>query len=144
MYVREVKRKCDVRGCNNINCYSISRTREFGNTVIICKSCLGQALGALDEIKPETHSNMPENKTSIPPLFFNAAALGTDMVACENEVIEDETPDEIVPAEKLETDSQTNMTTQAISYVCSTCGKHFASKRALQAHEKRCNANGDK
>ena len=144
MYVREVKRKCDVRGCNNINCYSISRTREFGNTVIICKSCLGQALGALDEIKPETNSNMPENKTSIPPLFFNAVALGTDVVTCENEVIEDETADEITSAEKLETDSQENTSAEAISYVCSTCRKHFTSKRALQAHEKRCNANGDK
>ena len=79
MFVRQVKRKCGVRGCKNTDCFAISRTREVGNTVIICKSCLGKALGAIDEIDPKTKSNIPAvDNTSIPSLFFNAKALGTD------------------------------------------------------------------
>lgn len=79
MFVRQVKRKCGVRGCKNTDCFAISRTREVGNTVIICKSCLGKALGAIDEIDPKTKSNIPAvDNTSVPSLFFNAKALGTD------------------------------------------------------------------
>ena len=78
MFVRQVKRKCGVRGCKSTDCFAISRTREVGNTVIICKSCLGKALGAIDEIDPKTKSNIPvvEN-TSAPSLFFNAGAAET-------------------------------------------------------------------
>ena len=80
MFVRQVKRKCSVRGCKSTDCYAISRTREVGNTVIICKSCLGKALGAIDEIDPKTKSNIPViGNTVTPPLFFNAKALGTDV-----------------------------------------------------------------
>ena len=85
MFVRQVKRKCNVRGCKNTDCFAISRTREVGNTVIICKSCLGKALSSLDEIDPKTKSNIPAlDNTSAPSLFFNAKALGT--VAAETKV----------------------------------------------------------
>ena len=77
MFVRQVKRKCGVRGCKSTDCFAISRTREVGNTVIICKSCLGKALGAIDEIDPKTKSNIPAaDNTTVPSLFFNAKALG--------------------------------------------------------------------
>ena len=78
MFVKKVKRKCSVRGCKNTDCFAISRTREVGNTVIICKSCLGKALGAIDEVNPETKSNIPVNNAPIPTLFYNAQALGLD------------------------------------------------------------------
>ena len=77
MFVRQVKRKCNVRGCKNTDCFAISRTREIGNTVIACKSCLGEAIGAINEIDPKTKSNIPSvSKTGAPSLFFNAKALG--------------------------------------------------------------------
>ena len=77
MFVKGVKRKCSVRGCKNTDCFAISRTREVGNTVIICKSCLGKALGAIDDIDPKTKSNIPAvDNTKAPSLFFNAKALG--------------------------------------------------------------------
>lgn len=89
MFVRQVKRKCGVRGCKSTDCFAISRTREVGNTVIICKSCLGKALGAIDEIDPKTKSNIPvvEN-TSAPSLFFNAGVAETKIDA-----VPPETPD---------------------------------------------------
>ena len=82
MYVRKLKRKCSVRGCKCTDTYAISLTREVGNTVIICKSCLGKALGAIDEVNPDTKSNIPvvENNPA-PPLFFNAVALGLNKEA---------------------------------------------------------------
>ena len=91
MYVRKLKRKCSVRGCKCTDTYAISLTREVGNTVIICKSCLGKALGAIDEVNPDTRSNIPvaENNPS-PPLFFNAVALGLNK---EAEPIINEEPD---------------------------------------------------
>lgn len=71
MYVRPVKRICDVRGCKNKDCFSISRVRETGNTPIICKSCLGKALSALDE--PEVVK--AKEKKPIPKLFYNSDAF---------------------------------------------------------------------
>ena len=73
MFARQVKRKCSVRGCKNTDCVAISRTREVGNTIIICKSCLGDGLKAIDEINPKTKSNIPSlGNTSIPPLFYHS------------------------------------------------------------------------
>ena len=48
MYVRHVKRKCGIRGCKNTDCFAISRAREIGNTVIMCRDCLEDALAAID------------------------------------------------------------------------------------------------
>ncbi len=94
MYVKQVKRKCSVRGCKNTECFAISRTREVGNTVIICKSCLGKALGAIDEIDPKTKSNIPAlDNTSAPSLFFNAKALGTDAAETKVDDVPSVTPD---------------------------------------------------
>lgn len=71
MYVRPVRRICDVRGCKNKDCFSISRVKEAGNTPIICKSCLGMALSALDE--PEVVR--AQEKKPMPKLFFNTDAF---------------------------------------------------------------------
>lgn len=47
MNIRHVKRKCLVRGCNNIGSYNISRRREMGVGIMICKQCLSEALAAV-------------------------------------------------------------------------------------------------
>ena len=58
MRARKIKRICGVRGCRNTDCYVIARFCEFANSVIICKSCLKDALTAIDpsifEVKAET------------------------------------------------------------------------------------------
>ncbi len=74
MYARQVKRKCSVRGCKNAKCYAISQTREAGNTVIICKDCLSDALDSIEKIAPGEKTNIPkQSNTPPPPLFFNGA-----------------------------------------------------------------------
>lgn len=77
MYAKRLKRKCSVRGCKNTDTFAISRTRELGGSVIICKSCLGKALGVIDDINPETGSNIKVTTGGeAPKLFFNEKALG--------------------------------------------------------------------
>lgn len=96
MYAKRLKRKCSVRGCKNTDTFAISRTRELGGSVIICKSCLGKALGVIDDINPETGSNIKVTTGGeAPTLFFNAKALGKTKVKdglSADVVTVDETP----------------------------------------------------
>lgn len=96
MYAKRLKRKCSVRGCKNTDTFAISRTRELGGSVIICKSCLGKALGVIDDINPDTGSNIEVTSGGeAPKLFFNAKALGKtkakDGLSADVAVV-DETP----------------------------------------------------
>lgn len=83
MYIRRVKKKCSVRGCKESNCIAISRSREIGNTVIICRSCLTDALSDVDKMPAEEKTNVPKTTyaKTLPLLFFNRAAEGVPMMA---------------------------------------------------------------
>ena len=49
MFIKKIKKKCGVRGCKNISdVFIISRRREMGNTVAICRQCMADALKATD------------------------------------------------------------------------------------------------
>ena len=48
-YVKKIKRKCGVRGCKNTETFSISKSREAGNSIIVCKDCLVEALNTIEE-----------------------------------------------------------------------------------------------
>lgn len=49
MFIKKFRRKCDVRGCKNtMNVYLLSKRREFGNTVAVCRDCLEKALAQTD------------------------------------------------------------------------------------------------
>lgn len=166
MYVRQVKRKCNVRGCKNTECFAISQTREVGNTVIICKSCLSSALGSLDEIDPKTKSNIPviENK-AVPSLFFNAEALGKSEVKDDLSVdaaVVDENPtvsEQTEPEEQFEEDEQsedgqskdvmppdvgdeTDEFNDEV-FMCPNCAKTFDSMRGLQTHTRYCKSQNE-
>lgn len=49
MYAKKIKRKCGVRGCKNTVSYAISKSREMGNSIIMCKDCLMDALATIEE-----------------------------------------------------------------------------------------------
>ena len=51
MYVKKLRRKCGVKGCKCTDSYVISRSRDCGYSVIMCKSCLVEALEAIDAIE---------------------------------------------------------------------------------------------
>ena len=159
MFVRQVKRKCNVRGCKNIDCFAISRTREVGNTVIICKSCLGKALGAIDEIDPKTKSNIPAvDNTSVPSLFFNAKALGKtenkDGLTADAVTIDENPtmtsydtthPADDVPLETNEESGADEVTppTYTTGFICPICGKQFESEKGLKTHLRYCKQQND-
>lgn len=48
MYVKKIKRICGVRGCKNTEVYALSKSRDMGNSVIICKDCLKDALASIE------------------------------------------------------------------------------------------------
>ena len=77
MYIKKLKRKCNVRGCRNTESYAISKTREMGNSVIICKECLEEALKTIEEAENLTF------KEAIP------VATETPAEAIPDAVIED-------------------------------------------------------
>lgn len=67
MNAKRVKRMCSVKGCRNTETYAISRIKEFGG-VIICKSCLEEALQAVNN--PEVNRKEATHKEEM-PLFYH-------------------------------------------------------------------------
>lgn len=159
MFVRQVKRKCSVRGCKNTECFAISKVREVGNTVIICKNCLRDALGAIDEIDPKTKSNIPSlDNTEAPPLFFNAKSLGkskiNDDLSYDAAVVDDEAANPAPDTEDIGEEANppvddsadadaTNPTEYAADFMCPNCSKEFDSERGLKTHLRYCTPQAD-
>jgi hypothetical protein len=65
MFVKKFKKKCGVRGCKNVSdVFIISRRREMGNTVAICRECM------LDAVKStESYIEPAKVKAEPKPLF---------------------------------------------------------------------------
>ena len=141
MYVKKLKRKCSVRGCKSTDTFAISRNREVGNTVILCRECIEQALEATDGSVP-----VPEVKaahTTAPALFFNAKALGRKPVFTnglpkeavaqlnKNQAIsESDTP----PSDDAEDEATPVDNTVNEGVDCPVCGKVCKSENGLQKH----------
>lgn len=125
-----------MRGCKNTDCFAISRNREVGNTVIICKSCLSEALGDIGEIGPEAKSNIPNRvKTAAPVLFFNAQATGRTAEATSKEAELISRTAFHVP-EAADNDEAGRGMDEI--FVCEHCGKECASSIGLISHMKAC------
>ena len=93
MNVKKLKRKCSVRGCKNIETYAISKTREMGNSVIICKECLKSGYEATEKHIEPIKVKQVETK----PLFPHPEEVTVPSVADKEpelvEVIEEVTED---------------------------------------------------
>ena len=132
MYVKKLKRKCSVRGCKCTDTYAISLTREVGNTVIICKSCLGKALGAIDDVKPAPEVRVSHSEA--PALFFNGKS--PEQPAQEQVPTAEPTPEEITPEEaEIQADSDdTKLPADSSEHVCPHCGQVCKTEQGLQKH----------
>lgn len=105
MRVKKIRRKCSVRGCKNIDTYSIARSHEVGNSVIICKSCLEDALAEIKNPTPVQDPRVAPYRVYVPI-----------------EAVEETTQDAEVPP------------TEASEFVCPHCGQVCKSESGLQAH----------
>ncbi len=79
MKVKRLRRKCDVRGCKNLDTYTLTRVREFGHSVIMCESCLKDALKAVKEY-PDTAVKREISETP-PKLFYENEKNETENIA---------------------------------------------------------------
>ena len=141
MYVKKLKRKCSVRGCKNTDTFAISLTREVGNTVIACKSCLEKALGAIDNLK--TEPAVPSVVDAPPALFFSDLLQNKPVKESEqtdeppeqtNDGI-DHTPEEPSGAEQTDDEVPVKESEQT-EFVCPHCGQVCKSELGLQSHIK--------
>ena len=94
MFVKRFKKKCDVRGCKNIaDVFLISKRREMGNTIAICKECLKEAQSAIDgyvEEKKEIAKREPQPLFPHPELEVTISSVA-DIEPKPTEVIDDVT-----------------------------------------------------
>lgn len=101
MFVKKFKRKCSVRGCKNVEeVYLISKRREMGNTVGMCRSCLEEALKTLDGYTEPEKVIQRENKPLFPhPELEVTLSSAIDIEPKPQEVIEEVAEDFPIVAE---------------------------------------------
>lgn len=155
MYVKRLRRKCGVRGCRNIDTFSISLSREAGNTVNICASCLGKAFGAIDDVPEAVDSRT--SRTEAPALFFNSriAPVETPAEEAVEEVVEKDASSDAYIASEIKRlaelalqaqEAEESPTEEAVEepelsdeddelvYVCPYCDLVCKTEQGLQRH----------
>ena len=142
MYVRKVKRKCGVRGCKSFEAFAISKTREPGMSIIICRECLKDANKSVSEMKPNEKNNIRKRSTGeVPGLFFNKqvfAEIEKDEVYEKEEQSSSNKEDDL-EAESDKTEISDNQTEEKEDvFKCPGCGKVFESEKGLKSHLRYC------
>lgn len=123
MNFKRVKRKCFVRGCKNTDCFHISRNREIGNSVIICKECLRDALESVCNAKP-----LEKQRLESPPALFFSQKQG--QAEKEQNNISHEKSEEV--------NQETENSHGEMQLVCQKCGKQYKTEKAYLVHCKKC------
>ena len=90
MYIRKLRRKCEVRKCNNKDTFAISRSREAGNTIIVCRECLKEALAEIEKQYPEAKTVAVAEVVETPVAAEEAVADETSNGEGDTEPSEDE------------------------------------------------------
>lgn len=132
MHIRRLKRKCSVRGCKCTDTVSISHTREPGNTVIICASCLKTAAAEVDN--PMSAPIQRVSPAEAPPLFFNSTIRATEPVAelAKTDDLADAVADDL--ADDLADTSAEAVEELATEFKCEHCGQVCKTELGLQKH----------
>lgn len=107
MNVKKIKRKCGVRGCKNTASFVISKTREMGGSVIMCRDCMVEALKSTEgysepeKVKKAPRPLFPHSKSEVtlssaidvepePNEVINADAEDVDISVAEDTVTHEE------------------------------------------------------
>ena len=144
MFVKKFKKKCGVRGCKNISdVFIISRRREMGNTIAMCRECMADALKATEGYAEEAKVKKP-----IAPLFphpeikedVTLSSVADDVEEPEpKEVIEDVTED--TPINSVTEDT---VTTDFFSFEEPITAPKIPTSHAKKAPPKKSNKTSKK
>ena len=93
MNVKKIKRKCGVRGCKNTESFIISKTREMGGSVIMCRKCLAEASKAA-----EGYAEPEKVKKASKPLFPHPKSEAT----LSSDIDVEPKPQEVIDAEDVD------------------------------------------
>ncbi len=95
MFVKKFKKKCDVRGCKNItDVFVLSKRREMGNTIAMCRECMKDALAST-----ESYVEPPKVVKELKPLFPHPEL---------NVTLSSVTDEDIEPTEVIEESAEDN------------------------------------
>lgn len=130
IYLKKIKRKCMNRGCKNIDTYAMSKTREMGNSIYMCRNCIEEAFNS---VQAYTEPEKPITNKVKKPLFFNSFLSKGEPTAIDiqpklNEVIVHDGVNDLVA----------EVTPNKETFVCEYCGKECASKIGLISHQRNC------
>lgn len=129
MFIKRFKRKCDVRGCKNTSdVYLISKRREMGNTIAMCRDCMKEALAStenyVEQVKAKKvekplfpHPELKAARTPAAVVPEPEKVVGEtaeevlvsaveDTTAAEEPIIETAKPDVVMPSEVTQTSSK--------------------------------------
>lgn len=82
MVIKKFKRKCDVRGCKNTaNVYILSKYKDIGNSIAICKDCLKEAQAMIDAKENVTLSSVADVKPEPVEVIEEKPTEDNDIVA---------------------------------------------------------------
>ena len=78
MNIKKIRRKCMVRGCSNKDTYTVSKNREMGNSVIICRDCAEKILHEIQQSEDQTLATMtaPEQEQTQDDPVYQCAKCG--------------------------------------------------------------------
>lgn len=107
MNVKKIRHICNVRGCKNTAAYTVSRTREMGNSIIICSDCAKEICKAINEYDPRQDK---KKHVKEPPALFYPQNIKKRLVSEEDEKV--------------------------ISFVCDQCKKEYKTEKGLEQHMK--------
>ena len=91
MFVKKFRKKCGVRGCKNVSdVFIISRRREMGNTVAMCRECMIDALKSTENYVEEVKVK------SIPRPLFPHPELDKKEVTISSVADSEPEPQEVI------------------------------------------------
>lgn len=128
MNIKKIRRKCEVRGCKNTDCFAISKVNEVGNSVIICPDCLREGLEAVDGYVPEAKKGY----TPPPPLFFNGSVQQIIKESPEMEVKQED--DEAKYDTEASDEAENADNADGDIFKCPICQKEYRTVSGLEKH----------
>lgn len=129
MFVKKIKRKCDVRGCKNIaDVYLISKRRDMSNTVAMCRDCLKEALAST-----EGYVEIPKVKAEPKPLFPHPELDVTLSSVAEKE------PEPVEVIEEVTEDIQISVAEDTVTHEEKTIVEAPKPKATTKSNKKKAN-----